>query len=151
MLTLKDFPVGKVLPLGPRTVTVDEIIEFAREFDPQPFHLDANSEQAKAVGGLIASGWHTSSLLMAMMCESYLLDTASEGSGGLDEVRWHIPVRPDDVLSGTATVLSSRVSKSKPDIGLVNFDYVLNNQAGEKVLTVQGMGMVKVDTEEVSR
>ena len=142
MLHFHDFTVGKVLPLGPYAVSAEEITEFAREFDPQPFHLDGNSSQAEQTGGLIASGWHTYAIIMRMMCDAYLLDTASQGSGGLDEVRWLKPVRPGDVLTGTATVLSARISNSKPDLGLVTMEYKAQNQNGETVIIITGMGMI---------
>ena len=148
MLTYDDFPIGRSFQLGPRTITAEEIIEFAEEFDPQPFHLDANSEQAKQVGGLIASGWHTCSILMRMMCDSYILDTASQGAAGLESVRWLKPVRPNDTLSGSATVTSRRVSKSNPQLGLVGFDYSLKNQNNETVMIIIGMGMIDTKDEE---
>lgn len=144
-----DFPVGRVLQLGPYRVTAEEIVEFAAEFDPQPFHLDGNSKQAELTGGLIASGWHTSAILMRMMCDAYLLDTASQGSGGLDQVRWLKPVRPGDTLSGTATVTGCRISKSRPELGLVDFEYDLRNQNDETVMRVTGMGMINVSPEQV--
>jgi len=142
-LTFEDFPVGAVFPLGPITVTEDEIIGFANEFDPQPFHTDPDSPQAAQVGGLIASGWHTCSLLMRMMCDSYLVRSASQGSSGLDEVRWLRPVRPGDTLSGTSTVTSSRISRSNPLRGIVIFQYEVQNQNGEAVMEVSGSGMVE--------
>ncbi len=142
MLTYDDFTLDRSFPLGPRTISEEEILEFAKEFDPQPFHLDANSEQAKQVGGLIASGWHTCSILMRMLCDSYILESASQGSGGLDRVRWTKPVRPGDTLSGAATVTSRRVSKSNPKLGLVGFEYTLQNQHAETVMITTGMGII---------
>ncbi|MEE9376202.1 MAG: MaoC family dehydratase [Rhizobiaceae bacterium] len=142
MLIYDDFTIGRCFELGPRTVSKEEIVEFAKEFDPQPFHLDAESEQAKQVGGLIASGWHTCSIFMRMMCDAYILDTASQGSAGLEEVRWLKPVRPNDTLSGTAKVVSRRVSKSNAKLGLVGLDYSLENQKGETVLKITGMAMI---------
>jgi len=147
MLTYKDFPVGKVFDLVERKITKEEIIEFASEFDPQPFHLDENSPQAEQVGGLIASGWHTSSTLMRMMCDTYLLDSASLGSPGLDEVRWLKPVRPGDTLSATAEVVSARISKSNPRVGLIGFHYTMKNQNGETVMTVKGPGLIDATPE----
>lgn len=144
MLTFNDFDVGRVFEFPSRTVTEEEIIEFAKEFDPQPFHTDPDSEEAKAMGGLIASGWHTSSIWMRMMCDAYLLDTASQGSPGLEEVRWHRPVRPGDTLYGTAEVMGARVSKSREEIGLLDLKYEMHNQHGEIVMTSRGSGMVDV-------
>ncbi|MEL6745119.1 MAG: MaoC family dehydratase [Pseudomonadota bacterium] len=142
LLTFEDFPAGKEYPLGPVTVEAQDIIDFATEFDPQPFHVDPDSQQAAQVGGLIASGWHSCALLMRMMCDSYLLRSASDGSSGLDEVRWLKPVRPGDTLSGTSTVVSSRISKSNPKRGIIVFRYEVQNQHGDVVMEVSGSGMV---------
>lgn len=143
MPSFKDFTVGRVFDLPPHTISAEEIIEFASEFDPQPMHTDPSSEQAKQIGGLIASGWHTSSILMRMICDGYLLESPSQGSPGLEEVRWLKPVRPGDTLTATAEVLDSRVSRSRPSIGIVTFLYSMANQDGEEVLRTKGVGMYK--------
>lgn len=142
MLTYEDFPQGRIIELLPYTVTAADIVAFAEEFDPQDFHLDGDSEQAQQVGGLIASGWHTCSILMRMMCDSFLLETASQGSPGLEEIRWFTPVRPGDVLTGTSQVLSNRVSKSKPYLGLVRFTHSLKNQDDVTVMSISGLNMI---------
>ncbi len=144
MLFYDDFPVGRSFALGPRPITAEEIIAFAEQFDPQPFHLDGDSAEAETTGGLIASGWHTCSILMRMMCDAYLLDTASLGSAGLESIRWRLPVRPGDTLTGQCTVTGRRRSKSNDALGLVDFAYSLDNQHGERVIDVEGMGMVRV-------
>lgn len=143
MLVYDDFTVGRIFALGPKVVTADEIVEFAQEFDPQDFHLDGTSEQAQMVGGLIASGWHTCAMVMAMMCDAYLLETASLGSGGLETIRWRQPVRPKDTLKGIAEVKDRRISSSNPTIGIVTFAYTIQNQHNETVLTMEGMGFVR--------
>ncbi len=148
--TYEDFPLGWEIAFEPRAITAEEIIAFASRYDPQPFHTDATSEQARQVGGLIASGWHTCSILMRMMCDAYLLDTASQGSGGLEEVRWLQPVRAGDILSGTATVKERRISKSNPRLGIVKFEYAIRNQRDEPVMRVTGMGMVDVADPEIA-
>ena len=144
MLTYEDFTLGRSFSLGPKTITAEEIISFAERYDPQPFHLEAESEQAETVDGLIASGWHTCAITMRMMCDAYLLDSASQGSGGLEEIRWLRPVRPGDTLSGEAIVLDRRISSRRPNLGLVTFQYSLQNQNGETVITIKGMGMLDV-------
>ena len=143
MPSFKDFTAGRVFDLPPHTISAEEIIEFAGEFDPQPMHTDPDSDQAKQIGGLIASGWHTSSILMRMICDGYLLDSPSQGSPGLEEVRWLKPVRPGDTLTATAEVLDSRVSRSRPSIGIVTFLYSMTNQDGTEVLRTKGVGMYK--------
>lgn len=144
MLTFEDFPLGRTLEMTPRQVSQEEIIAFAEKYDPQPFHTDPESDQAASVGGLIASGWHTCGLMMRMICDAYLLDSASMGAPGLDLVRWVKPVRPGDTLSGTTTVTGRRVSTSRPELGLLTLDYELRNQHDEVVMRTLGTGMMRV-------
>jgi acyl dehydratase len=136
----EDFVVGDTSTLPERRVSQEEMIAFAREFDPQPFHVDPEAAKHSIYGGLIASGWHTCSLAMRMMCDSYLLDTASLGSPGVDQIRWLKPVRPGDTLRGERITTEARVSKSKPDRGLVTSEWKIYNQHDELVLTMRGMG-----------
>lgn len=137
----EDFHVGDVREFGAMTVRREDIIDFARRFDPQPFHLDDAGGRATPYGGLIASGWHTCALAMRMMCDEYLLDAASLGSPGLDSVRWTAPVRPGDTLRMRLTVLGTRAMRSRPDAGLVDTRWELFNQRGELVLDMRGWGM----------
>ncbi len=133
----EDFREGEVLPLGPRLVTREEIVAFAAEFDPQPFHLDEEAAKGTLLRGLAASGWHTTALFMRMMCEGFLLRSSSMGSPGVEELRWLRPVRPGDTLSGTATVVSARASSSRPEMGIVNFLFEISNQRGEPVMRIK--------------
>ncbi|OYU49624.1 MAG: dehydratase [Rhizobiales bacterium PAR1] len=130
----EDFIPGVREDYGSVTLTEAAIIEFAREFDPQPMHLDGASAQAKEVGGLIASGWHTCSLNMRMMADHFILKSAGMGSPGVSKVRWLNPVRPGDTLTGVMEVLDKRASASKPDRGFVDFRFELKNQHGKPVL-----------------
>ena len=130
--------------MGRRVVDRDEVIAFARDFDPQPFHIDEDAARASMFGGLIASGWHTVSMVMRMMCDSYLLQAASLGSPGVDHVKWLKPVRPGDTIRAVRTVLETRVSKSKPDVGIVKTRWDVYNQADEPVMTMEGYGMFRV-------
>jgi acyl dehydratase len=139
----EDFLLGQTFQLGQKSVTADEIVRFAAEFDPQPFHVNALAAQHSLYGGLIASGWHTCALLMRLMCDRYLLDAASCGSPGLESIKWMKPVRPGDTLSAQMTVVDSRVMNSKPHIGLIRSDYAMFNQHGEQVLAMSGWGMFK--------
>ncbi len=139
----EDFVVGQRRELGARSVTEDEIVRFARDFDPQPFHTDPEAAKASIYGGLIASGWHTCSLLMRILCDSYLLDTASMGSPGVDEIRWRKPVRPGDTLTAFSTVKEARISQSKPDRGVIVSESELLNQHGDVVLTMRGMNLIR--------
>jgi acyl dehydratase len=133
--TFEDFTEGLETPLEPYTADRDEMIAFAREFDPQPFHLDDAAGGAnELVGSLTASGWHTCSMLMKMMAEGFLLDSTSQGSPGVDFVKWRAPVRPGDRLTGTARVLSRRLSAKRPTLGIAKIGVALENQEGVTVL-----------------
>jgi acyl dehydratase len=141
MLYLEDFTPGQEITLGSRSVTKEEIIAFATQFDPQPFHIDEDAAAKTIYGGLIASGWHTVSLFMRLLADGLLADAASMGSPGVDEVRWLKPVRPNDVLSAKGVVEEVRPSRSKPDRGMLRTTYVMYNQDGEMVLSMKGLGM----------
>jgi acyl dehydratase len=141
MLYFEDFPPGDVRESPARTVTRDEIVAFAREFDPQPFHTDEAAAKATIYGGLIASGWHTVAIYMRLMWDSYLKETSSLGSPGVDEVRWLKPVRPGDTLRARFTVLEAVPSRSKPDRGIVRSLSEVFNQHGEVVMTLRGLGL----------
>ena len=140
-LYFENFPVGDVRESPARTVSRDEIIAFAKDFDPQPFHLDEAAASRSIYGGLLASGWHTGAILMRMMCDTFLHDAASLGSPGVDEIRWLKPVRPGDTLRARFTVVEAIPSRSKPDRGIVRSLSEMLNQHGEVVMTVRGMGM----------
>ncbi|MEC9367385.1 MAG: MaoC family dehydratase [Pseudomonadota bacterium] len=131
----EDFPEGHSAFLGTKTVTREEIVAFAAEFDPQPFHLDESAARDTMLGGLAASGWHTCAMLMRMMCEGYLLDAMSLGSPGLDEVRWMKPVRAGDTLSAKYTIRDARPSGSRPFVGICRVFYEVSNQHGDMVMT----------------
>ena len=142
MLYLDDFKVGQTFDLGPRSVSEAEIIAFARDFDPQPFHVDPVAARQSAYGGIIASGWHTIGLAMRMMVDGYIRNIASMGSPGVDRVRWLRPVRPGDTLKLRGTVREVLPSRSKPDRGVIRTEYEMTNQAGEVVMAMTGLGMV---------
>ena len=130
-LFFEDFHIGANGVCGPRTVTRDEIIAFAREFDPQPFHLDEEAAKNTFVGELIASGWHTCALMMRIMFDGMIHNSSSMGAPGMDEVKWLKPVRPDDVLTARWNVLDTRSSRSRPEMGLVKLRIELLNQRAE--------------------
>ena len=134
MRYFEDFTVGETIVHGSRTVTAEDIVAFAAEFDPQPFHLDATAPEAVAVGGLIASGWHVAAVFMRLMCDSMLLDSSSFGSPGIDTLKWVKPVRPGATLSGRSTVTAARVSRSRPDRGIVSFRHALTDGDGAVVM-----------------
>lgn len=131
-----DLTAGDRLDLGTVTVTEEDIVRFAREFDPQPFHLDADAAAASPYGGLIASGWHTCSLFMRLLATAFLNETESLGSPGVEELRWPAPVRPGDELRGETEILETRVSNSKPDVGIVRSRGTLTDADGATVLSL---------------
>ena len=138
----EDFAVGDIIELGKREVTAEAIVAFAREFDPQPFHVDPEAAKQSACGGLVASGWHTAGLFMRLFVDAVLSNADSMGSPGVDELRWTKPVRPGDVVSGRLTVTEARASASRPDRGIIRSDCELFNQDGELVMTLKGVTML---------
>jgi acyl dehydratase len=141
----EDYTTGHVVTFGARTVTAEEIIAFAREYDPQSFHLSEEGGRATPYGGLIASGWQTASLTMRMLAD-HAVSRHGLGSPGLDELRWFKPVRPGDTLSVRVTVLETRRSASKPDRGIVTQRTEALNQAGEVVMLWRGTIFVRCRT-----
>lgn len=139
----EDFPVGSVREFGAATLTREAVIAFARDFDPQPFHLDDAAAEASLFGRLSASGWHTCALAMRMMCDAYLLESSSLGSPGVDHLRWLKPVFPGDTLRMRMEVLEARPMNSRPDVGLLRTRWEVINQGGDLVLTMEGWGMFR--------
>ena len=144
LLHFEDFPVGEVLEFGNYMVTAEEIVEFAREFDPQPFHIDENAAKASLLGGLSASGWHVCAIIMRMMVDGYYGRTASMGSTGIDEMKWLKPVRPGDRLSCRRTTLEARVSAKRPEMGIVRLRYEIFDALPEKKAEMTGINLIKV-------
>ena len=133
----EDFTQGQVIEFGPRRITRDEIVNFGHEFDPQPFHLDESSAQGTMLGELCASGWHSCCILMRMSADSFVLNSSSMGAPGVDEVLWLKPIKPGDELTLRATVLSTRASNSRPDMGFVNVQLELFNARRERVMSLK--------------
>lgn len=142
MRYFEDFAEGQEYPFGPHTVTRAEIVAFAAEFDPQPFHLDEAAAADSMLGGLAASGWHTAALFMRMVAEGWLNGSASMGSPGIDRLKWRRPVRPGDTLSGRTVVLNTRASKSRPDRGFLGVRHEVVNAQGEPVMLIEHSIMI---------
>ncbi|MCX7891573.1 MAG: MaoC family dehydratase [Burkholderiales bacterium] len=140
-LYFEDFQPGQVREARGPTLTEREIVEFARLYDPQPFHIDAEAARQSPYGGIIASGWQTGCIAMRLMCELYLLEAASLGSPGVDEIRWTKPVRPGDTLNMKMTVLETKISRSRPNMGSVRSRWEVFNQHGELVMHMTGWGL----------
>lgn len=131
MLTFEDFKPGHFGTFGPRHVTRDEILTFAAEFDPQPMHLDEEAAKRSMLKGLAGSGWHLGSIMMRMMFDGFINRAASMGSPGVNELRWLAPLRPGDDLTLDIDVTEARLSRSRPETGIVTFKGVVRNAAGE--------------------
>jgi acyl dehydratase len=143
MRYLEDFTPGEVIEIPGRTITEEEIVRFATEFDPQPFHIDKEAAESHMFGGLIASGWHTAAIMMRALVDGYISKAASLGSPGIDELRWVKPVRPGDTLKVKVYVDEVTPSKSKPHMGVLKSHTEVLNQHDEVVMTLKGMGMYK--------
>lgn len=136
----EDFRVGERTELGSVTVTTDEIVAFAQAFDPQPFHVDAEAAADGPFGGLVASGWHTTALFMGLFVRGILLDSASLGSPGVEEIRWLVPVRPGDTLTGRVTVTDVQPSSKRADRGTVFTTSEVLNGDDQVVMTLKARG-----------
>ncbi len=132
---LEDLTAGKVHQLGTTTLSTEDIVGFAKLYDPQPFHIDAEAASASIYGGVIASGWQTVCVFMRLFVDGLLKNAAAMGSPGVDEVRWLLPVRPGDRLSASVEILETRPSRSKPDRGMAVLRCVMTNQSDDDVLT----------------
>jgi acyl dehydratase len=130
-LTFEDFPPGHFGTFGPRRVTREEILTFATEFDPQPMHLDEEAAKRSMLNGLAGSGWHLCAIMMRMLFDGFIGRTASLGSPGVNELRWLAPLRPDDELMLDVDVAEARISKSRPETGIVTFKATVHNAAGQ--------------------
>lgn len=138
----EDFRVGETREMGQHRFSAQEITEFARQFDPQPFHVDPDAARESFYGTLIASGWHTCAVAMRLMCDSYVNRTRSMGSPGVDNIRWLAPVKAGDTLTYRRTVLEARASRSRPDAGLMRVLWEAVNQDGVRVLSMEGWSMI---------
>jgi acyl dehydratase len=138
----EDFQVGEVAELGPVAVSEDEIVEFARRFDPQPFHVDPEAARESPFGGLIASGWHTAAIYMGMFVRGVLEGTASLGSPGVEELRWLAPVRPGDTLRGRTTITDLQPSSTSPGRGTIFGSHEVLNQADVVVMRFRSRGFI---------
>ena len=144
----EDYEVDRIYKLGSVQVELAEVIEFATRYDPQYFHVDENRAKESIYGGVIASGWHTASMMMRVFADNFLSDVSSMGSPGLDELRWYLPVRPGDTLFVSAIVLETRLSKSKPDRGVMRTRTEVHNQNNELVLSSTAVNFMRRQWEQ---
>jgi acyl dehydratase len=138
----EDYFPGSIHEFGPAGIEESEIIAFGRHFDPQVFHTDPQAAKSTVFGGLIASGWHTASLMMRLFVDHYLSHIASLGSPGVDALRWIKPVRPGDALTLRVTVTATKRSRSKPDRGILHSFIEMVNQDGEVVMSMKAVNLL---------
>lgn len=143
MKYFEDVEVGSARETASRTIQAAEMIAFARQYDPQFFHIDPEAAKGSIYGGLIASGWHTASVMMRLMVDGFVNDTAGMGSPGFDDLRWHAPVRPGDTIRVRSTLVEKTPSKSRPDIGSCRYRTEVLNQRDEVVLSLTSIGLVR--------
>ncbi len=139
----EDLTVGTTLEMGSITVDRDEVLEFARKYDPQPFHLNEEAAARSMFGRLSASGWHTCAMAMGLMVRNFLHESSSLGSPGLEQIKWLKPVYPGDTLTLRQRFVESRPMNSRPDVGLTRTIWEMFNQHGEQVLMMDGYGMFR--------
>ena len=140
----EDLTIGETIPLGPRTVSKEDIIEFATEFDPFPFHLDEKAAKNSLLGGLAASGWQTGALSLRMFVDNFLSHIAAMGGLGFTDLKWKRPLMKGDTLSGTATITSLRRSASHPEMGILIAAFDMRNQKGQQVMTLNLTNLVEI-------
>ena len=140
----EDLAVGETVALGPRTVSKADIIAFATEFDPFPFHLDEKAAKASLLGGLAASGWQTGALSLRMLVDGFLSRIASMGGLGFSDLKWKRPLMKGDTLSGTATITSLRRSASYANMGILTVAFDMRNQKGQQVMTLNLANLVEI-------
>ncbi|MEM8625656.1 MAG: MaoC family dehydratase [Pseudomonadota bacterium] len=143
MRFFEDFDVGETWETGSRSLSEEDILRFANEYDWQYFHTDPEAAKASPYGGLIASGFQTLLTAFGLVLKVRSWGEAGMGSPGMDTVRWLAPVRPGDTLTVRVEVISTRPSRSKPDRGLVTFGHTVVNQTGEAVMTYDTMVMIR--------
>ncbi len=141
-----EFRVGQVFHLEPITATLEEILAFARQYDPQRIHVDADFASQGPFGGLIASGYHTLSMVWSRWIAKDVLGDASMGGPGLDRVQWLYPVRPGDTLYTTVTISQARLSKSQPR-GIIGMHFEVVNQEGARVMSTDGAALIQLRPE----
>jgi acyl dehydratase len=139
----EDLVPGQVRDLGTVTPSAEEIKDFARQFDPQPFHLDEAAGRESIYGNLCASGWHTCALAMRLTVQNFLHESSSMGSPGLENLRWLKPVYPGDTLRLQYSITESRALRKRSDIGMARASWEMSNQNGDKVMQMEGWGMFR--------
>ena len=144
LLHYEDFHEGQVIDLGRYHVSADEIIDYARAFDPQDFHLSEVAGNSSVLGGLAASGWQVCAILVRMLTDAYVGKSAAMGSKGMDEVKWLKPVYAGETLTGRMTLLSKRVSSKRPEMGILSCRWELFNTQGEKKTDMVGVSFMRV-------
>ncbi len=149
ILAFEDFEIGREFNSDERTISAEEIIEFASEFDPQPMHLNEAAGKASILGGLSASGWHISAMFMRLFCDTVLCRSTCEGSPGVDYMEWRRPVLAGDTIKLLSVVTASRPLNSRPGVGIVTFEHIVTNQRDELVAKLLNPALMRMRSADV--
>jgi acyl dehydratase len=144
ILKFAEFKNGQILQAGPYCVTEQEVITYAKQWDPQWFHTDPLAASKGPFEGLIASGWHTCAVAMRLVADAFLADSESYASPGLSYIKWPHPMRPNDELKLSVTVIEKRSSKSNPTLGILRWRWQMHNQVGHEVLDLEVTSLFKL-------
>jgi len=144
LLHYEDFPEGLVIPFGSYHLTREEVIAYAAEWDPQPFHLDEDVARRSVLGGLAASGWQSSAILVRLAIDAFVNRSAAMASNSMEEVKWLKPVYAGETLTGRATVLGRRVSAKRPEMGILRMRFELLSGGGELKTEITGIQFMRV-------
>ena len=144
LLHYEDFPEGLVIPFGEYHLSAEEVTSFAAAWDPQPFHLDEAAAKRSVLGGLAASGWQASAILVRLAVEAFANRSAAMASNGMEEVKWLKPVYAGETLTGRASVLSRRVSAKRPEMGILRMKFELLGTDGELKTEMVGVQFMRV-------
>jgi acyl dehydratase len=151
MIYFEDLEIGAETEFGSYEVTREEILEFARKYDPQPFHLSDEAAAKTHFGRLAASGWHTAAMTMAVIARYVVEDEqAGLGSPGIDELRWRKPVYPGDTLHVRGRIVDKTPSRSRPEMGSFRTETTVTNQDGDVVMTFISIVLIRRQPAEVT-
>ena len=137
----EDFVKGQTFECGPITISESQIIDFASQYDPQRFHVNKAAAEETQFKGLIASGWQTAAFMMRMVCDSFMINSSSVGSPGIESLKWMKPIRPGDTLKTIVEILETRPLNSKPHLGMILSRWSCYNQNNELTTTIEAWNM----------
>jgi acyl dehydratase len=144
LLHYEDFQEGMVIPFGHYHLSREEVVDYASQWDPQPFHLDEDAARRSVLAGLAASGWQSSAILIRLAIDAFVNRSATMASNGMEEVKWLKPVYAGETLTGRATILSRRISAKRPEMGILRMRLELLDGQGELKTEITGVQFMRV-------